>query len=360
MSRLMACGAVDLFSNTILAANGGAPGLRVNEGHALIVDGYEQALYDYLKREFPLGVKVNQVEASGEVHIWNEQRKIASNTKAIDPKLGIGTTTPDFGITITDTDYGRDNWQNAVPHTYANRIQYDYFRMKSQERYGSFEDLNAKDYNDMFVDFAKVTSNDFWNGKATSLNDTSSTYKAEYCGILSQITDVSAIASGTKIADALRRKIASLGARLDYSAMPNVIAMNHETYQILIEEEESRSLYTQNITAEIIPGHVVPGIRTGTGTLPVILTPFIKPETKTTGSGDSAVTTTTHKIVALNTGMIDHVWWFNNGAKVFEIANSDSPYNNTRLLTDKMILDYSTYILRAPHTSAHFILNLTK
>lgn len=360
MKKYMACGAVDSYTSTILCANEGAPGLRVNEGHALIVDGFEQTLYDYLKRDFPLGVKVNQVEASSEVHVWNEQRKIANNTKAIDPRLGIGTTTPDFGVAVTDTDYGRDNWQQAVPHAYANRIQYDYFRIKSEERYGNFEDLNAKDYKDMFTAFAKTTTNDFWNGRATSLDDSSSTYKAEYCGILNQITDTSAIASGTKMVDALRRKMSSLAARLDYSAMPDVIAMNPVTYQMLIEEEESRSLYSQNITAEIIPGHVVPAIRTAGGLIPVIQTEFIKPETKTTGSGESAVTTTTHKIVALNSSMIDHVWWFNNGAKVFEIANPNNPYNNTRLLTDKMILDYSTYILRAPHTSAHFILTLTK
>lgn len=29
------------------------------------------------------------------------------------------------------------------------------------------EDLIAKDYNDMFVDFSRKTANDFWNGTGT-------------------------------------------------------------------------------------------------------------------------------------------------------------------------------------------------
>jgi hypothetical protein len=345
--RIMAAGAV--MENGIFAA---APGVNVNEGHALIVDQYEQVLYDYLKREFPLGVKVNSVEASGPIHIWNEQKAIPSNTTAIDPKLGFGTTTPDYAKPSADlnTDYQRDNWLNAVPRTYATRIEYDYFTLRAEQRYGTFEDLTAKDYNDMFVDFNKVTTNDFWNGRSTGLNDTASTYKFEYTGILNQITDTAAIASGTTIADAVNTKIANLQARLDYSGMPNVLAMNSATYDILCKQEQKNAngIYLRNVTTEIIPGVEVPAIHTYNGTLPVILTPFIKP---VTGTGK-----VTHKIVALNTSMIDRVWWFDNGPRVFEIANPNQPFANSRLLTNKMVLDFSTYILRGPQTGAHFVL----
>lgn len=344
--RIFATGAVNQDTNTIMASN--APGVRINEGHILEVDGYEPILHDYLKRDFPLGVKVNSIEASGSIHIWNEQKKIASNTQAMDPKMGVGTGTPDYGVPVTDTDYGRDNWQNAVPHLYGNRIQYDYFTLKAEQRYGAFEDLTAKDYNDMIVDFTRVTADHFWNGRATGLADTTSANKWEYCGILSQITDISAIGAGVTISDALNTKIASLQMRLDYSALPNVIAMNTATYDLLVKEEQKNTLYKQQITTEILPGHKVNGFYTYVGTLPIVLTPFIKPET-TDGK-------TVHKIVALNTNMIDRVWWFHNGAKFFELATPDNPLGNSRLLTDKMMLDFSTYILRAPHTGAHFIM----
>ena len=109
-----------------------------------------------------------------------------------------------------------------------------------------------------------------------------------------------------------------------------------------------RDRYTQQIGTEILPGHKVNGFYSYIGVLPIVLTPFIKTETK-----DGK---TVHKIVALNTEMIDRVWWFHNGAQFFELATPNNPLGNSRLLTDKMMLDFSTYILRAPHTGAHFIM----
>jgi len=342
LNRILAAGAVK--DNGIFAS---APGVNINEGHSLIVDGYEQILYDYLMRNFPLGIKVNSIEASGPVHIWNEQKTIPSNTTAVNPKLGFGSSTPDYAKPSADldTDYKRDNWLNCVPRMYATRIEYDYFALKAEQRYGTFEDLTAKDFNDMIVDFTKVTNNHFWNGASTDLASTA-TY--EYMGILSQITDTAAIADGTYIVDALNTKIASLQARLDYSAMPDVLAMNSATYDLLVQQERNRSTYFQEITTEILPGWSVPAIRCYHMTMPIVLTPFVKPVTGTS--------TTTHKIVALNSSMIDRVWWFNSTPQFFELANPNMPLGNSRLLTNKMMLDISSYILRGPQTGAHFIL----
>jgi hypothetical protein len=351
--RILAAGAIT--DGGIFAA---APGVNVNQGHALIVDGYEQVLYDYLKRDFPLGVSVNSIEASGPIHIWNEQKAIPNNTIAMDPKLGIGSTTPDYAKATLDSNYNRDNWWKAVPRTYGTRIEYDYFTLKSEQRYGTFEDLTAKDYNDMIVDFTKTTANDFWNGRSTGLADTASTYKFEFTGVLKQITDISAIADGTFIANALNTKIANLQARLDYFAVPDVICMNSATYDLLVNEEEGRSTYYQNITTEILPGHSVKGFNTYLGTLPIIQTPFVKPLVGD-GTNGVAVGSVKHSIVALNRSMIDRVWWFNSMPQFFELANPNMPLGNSRLLTNKMMLDFSNYILRAPHTGAHFTLTKT-
>lgn len=352
MQRILAAGAVN---NGVFAS---APGVNVNDGHALIMDGYEQILHDYLQREFPIGISVNSMEASGPVHMWNEQKAIPSNTTAMDPKLGVGSTTPDYAVATLNDDYQRDNWLNALPRLYGSRIEYDYFTLKAEQRYGTFEDLTAKDYNDMIVDFTKVTHNDFWNGRSTGLAATTGTYKFEYTGVLGQITDTAAIADGTFIANALNTKIASLQARLDYSGMPDVICMNSATYDVLVNEEEGRSTYYQNITADILPGHKVKGFNTYIGTLPIIQTPFIKPIVGT-GANGVEVGKVKHQIVALNRSMIDRVWWFNNAPQFFELANPNMPLGNSRLLTNKMMLDFATYILRAPHTGAHFMLTKT-
>lgn len=322
------------------------PGVTINEGHSLEVAGYEEILYDAIKRDFPIEVNFNTKESSGTVHVFNEQKKMPNNTMAMDPKLGVGVSTPDFGSTISDTDYGRDNFQNAVARLYGGRIQYDYFTMKMEQRYGSFEDLTIKDYNDMINAFNKTKANDFFNGRSTALDDVSSTYKYELTGILSQITDSSPIADGVFIADAINSKIASLQARLDYTGMPDVLCMNAVTYDLLVQEEKGRANYMQDITAEITPGWSVPAIRTYAGTLPIMVTPFIKPTT----SGS----TTTHTIVALNQKYIDKIWWIQNGVQFLEFQNADQPLSNQRLLTDKQMLEWSSYILRFPYTGMHF------
>jgi len=325
------------------------PGIDINQGHALVVSDYERVLYDYRLRDFAIDLNVNSIRATGYPHSFNEQTKIPSNTTAVDPKLGFGTTTADYAKPSADldTDYGRDNWKNAFVKAYASRIEYDYFTRKWEENYGSFEDLVAKDYNDMIVDYVKTTTNDFFNGRSTSISDVSSTYKFEYCGILNQITDTSAITSGL-IADNLNTKISNLQARLDYSGFPDVLCMNSATYNILVQEELARSINIRDIKADIVPGWKVPAIDCYHMTMPILITPFIKPVT--------VDTTVTHKIVALNQSMIDKIWMFNDGPEFFDFADPAMPLGNSRLLTNKAMLSFQNYILRGPQTGAHFVL----
>ena len=321
-----------------------------NEDHMLVVGDYDNVLHDYLKRDFSLGIKVNSVRASGYPHVWNEQKAIPSSTTAVDPKVGFGTAgAPSYKPATLSVNYNRDNWSTAFCRCYATGIRYDFFTREMEKNYGTFEDLTAKDYNDMFVDFTRTTANDFWNG-TTTLNSTAA---FTYAGVLSQITDMSPIAAGTTISDALNTKIASLMASLDYAGMPNVIAMNPSTYDILCKQEAARSIYMRNVETEIVPGIKVPGFYTPQGLLPIILTPFIKPDTTTTAGK------VIHSIVALNTDMIDRIWMFNDGPRVFEIANPDTPLANDRLLTDKFVLDFANYIVHGAQTGAHFILKHT-
>lgn len=349
MARQKFSAALQTGQNGMPLAAAGNPVTVYNEDHMLVVGDYDHILHDYLKRDFAIGLKVNSVRASGYPHTWNEQLAIPENTKAVDPRVGFGTAdAPSYRPKTLNNDYKRDNWKQAFVRCYITGIRYDYFTRRVEENYGTFEDLTAKDYNDMFTDFTRKTCNDFWNGKS-KLNDTTS---FEYSGVLSQITDVTAIADGTTISDALNTKIANAMARLDYSAMPDVIAMNPATYDVLVKEEQARKLYVRPVDAEILPGQKVTGFFTPMGVLPIVLTPFIKPEVATDGK-------VTHKIVALNTSMIDRIWMFDDGPKVFEIANPDTPLANDRLLTDKFVMDFSNYIVHGAQTGAHFIMTKT-
>lgn len=317
-----------------------------NENHMLVVTDYDPVLKDYLKRDFAIGLKIKGKRASGWPHTWNEQLAIPENTAAVDPRAGFGTVdAPSYRPKTLNANYNRDNWKHAFARCYITGIRYDYFSRRMEQDYGTFEDLTVKDYNDMFVDFARKTSNDFWNGKS-ALDATDS---FEYCGILSQITDNTPIADGTTISDALNTKIANMMARLDYNGMPDVIAMNSATYDLLVKEEQARGIYHREIQTEILPGVKVTGFYTPVGVLPIVLTPFIKPEV----DKDGAVT---HKIVALNTSMIERIWLFDDGPKVFEIADPEMPLANDSLLTDKFVMDFSNYILHGAQTGAHFTL----
>lgn len=333
---------------TLVKADATNPITVYNENHMVVVGDYDPVLRDYLKRDFSIGLKVNSVRASGYPHVWNEQKAIPSNTTAIDPRYGFGSAEngANYRKDTLAADYNRDNWSTAFCRCYTTGIRYDFFSREMQNNYGTFGDLTAKDYNDMFVDFAKVTANDFWNG-TTALDSTSA---FTYQGVISQIgaANTSGIASGTKIADALVTKITSLMARLDYEGYPDVIAMNPATYDILIKEEQERQIYSRPVDVEIIPGVSVPGFYTPVGVLPILLTPFIKPVV--------AEGKTTHQIVCLNSKAIDRIWMFNDGPRVFEIANPEQPYANQSLLTDKFVLDFANYIVHGVSTGQHFIL----
>lgn len=325
-----------------------------NENHMLVVNDYDHVLHDYLKRNFSLGVKVNSVKSSGYPHTWNEQKAIPVNTTAVDPQIGFGTKdAPSYRPKTLVDDYKRDNWKHAFARCYTTGIRYTYFTRQMENNYGTFENLTEKDYSDMFVDFAKTTCDDFWNG--TTALDATDTFK--YCGVISQISankdNVTAIADGTKIADALNTKIANLMARLDYAGYPDVIAMNPATYDILIKEEAERSLYQREITTEIVPGVSVPAFFTPMGKLPIVLTPFIKPVVSTEAG------TTKHQIVAVNSAMIDRIWMFSEKPQIFEIANPEMPFANEALLTDKFMLDFANYIVHGVDTGMHFILEKT-
>lgn len=352
--RIKASGAID-NNKGIFAA---APGVNVNQGHQLIIDGYESVLHDYMKRNFTIGLMVNDIEASGPVHIFNEQKRIPTNTAAFDPKMGYASSgNPDYAKPgPLDADYQRDNWTNVIPRAYGSRIEYDYFALKSEQRYGDFVDLTAKDYDDMIVDFTKVKADHFWNGRAAGLADNSTGVgKFEYMGIIPQITslpaNVSAIANGTLIVDAINTKFANMMMRLDFEGYPEVIAMNAATWDILVREERNRNGVFVPIEKEIIPGWTVKTIATYAGDIPVLLTPYIKPVVGTTD--------VTHSIVFISPKMINRAWWFNSQPTMMEFANADNANANSRLLTNKGIMQFDSYFCRGLQTGNHFVMTKT-
>lgn len=319
--------------------------------HVIVIGDYDHVLHDYLKRDFAIQFKCNSVKALGYPHYWNEQKRIPSNTQAIDPKMGLGTSTPSYRPAVADVNYDRDNWNHAFCRTYVTGIRYEYFDREMAKNYGSFEDLIAKDTNDMMVDFTKTTVNDFWNGKSDMKKNDSANLK--YSGIISQITDIGQIAFGDNIADSITTKITNMMARLDYTYYPNVLAMNPATYDLILKQEGARDVYSRPVDIDIIPGISVPSFYTPVGKLPIVLDPFIKPAVAESGPNSGKMV---HQIIALNTDMIDRIWMFNDGPQIFNVENPEQPFNNDRLLTDMFILDFANYILQAPHTGAHFIM----
>lgn len=216
-----------------------------------------------------------------------------------------------------------------------------------QKNYGSFnEDLIAKDTRDMFVDYQRTIADEFWNGDSPTLNDTT---KWTYMGILNQIKTKTAIKEGT-IAENIQSKIAEAQSQTIYLGRPNVLCMNPVTYDLLCKEEakNEHNLYQMFVNVSIVPGVEVPAIRTQIGTIPIHLTPFIKV--------DKSGSTQTHKIVALNTKMIDRVWLFWDAPKMFVTQDPNQPLNNPALMQDKNLINFDTYILHGVDTPSHFIL----
>ena len=334
----------------MISAAGTQPTVTINKNHTLVVQDYDKDLKDYLKREFPIGVMCNSVRSTGYPHVWNEQKDIPHNTTAVDPQKGLGTddgANARYKLKTINANYKRDNWQNALPRCHITGIEYTFFDTQMQKHYGSFnQDLIAKDTQDMFVDYQRTIADEFWNGDSPSLTDTT---KWTYMGILSQITDTAKITIGT-IAENIQSKIAKAQAQTVWLGKPNVICMNPITFDLLCKEEakNERNLYQIIINTDIIPGINVPAIRTQIGTIPIHLTPFIK----VAESGS----TQTHKIVALNTSMIDRVWLFWDSPQMFVTLDPNNPIANPALMEDKNLMNFDTYILHGAHTPSHFIL----
>ncbi|WP_270649989.1 hypothetical protein [Megamonas funiformis] len=328
----------------------GTPNVTINKNHTLVIQDYDHDLKDYLNRSFPIGVMCNSVRSTGYPHAWNEQKAIPQNTKAVDPQKGLGSDeykNARYKLDTISTEYQRDNWQTALPRCHITGIEYSFFETQMQKNYGSFnEDLLAKDTNDMFVDYQRTVVDEFWNGDSPTLNDTT---KWTYMGILNQIKTKTAIKEGT-IAENIQSKIAEAQSQTIYLGRPNVLCMNPITYDLLCKEEakNEHNLYQMFVNVSIVPGVEVPAIRTQIGTIPIHLTPFIKVDT----SGS----TQTHKIVALNTKMIDRVWLFWDAPKMFVTQDPNQPLNNPALMQDKNLINFDTYILHGVDTPSHFIL----
>lgn len=336
------------FNGVYKASVEGKPNVNIDRGHTFVIHDFDKDLKDYQRRNFPMLEMIPSREAVNQPHVWNEQQAIPHNTEAVDPTKGVGTGTgkeASYKKKTLDENYKRDNWKQALVRMHITGIEYSWFDTKMQERYGSYiQDLLAKDLQDMFVDYNRTIADEFWNGDSPALDDTS---KWTYMGILKQITDnKDKVPAGTRIAQVLQTKIAKAQAQTVYLGSPNVICMNPITYDLLCQEEEKNAngLYTRSITTEIVPGVEVPAIRTQIGTIPIHLTPFIKVEG------------TKHKIVALNTNMIERVWLFNPAPMMFVTQDPNQPLNNPALMRDKNLMNLDTYILYGAHTPSHFII----
>lgn len=333
-----------------LKAASNTPNVAINKNHTLVVQDYDHNLKDYLNRKFPIGVMCNSVRSTGYPHVWNEQKVIPKNTVAVDPQKGLGSDDAQnarYKLNTINSEYDRDNWNTALPRCHITGVEFSFFDTQMQKNYGSFdEDLIAKDTMDMFVDYERTIADEFWNGDSASLNDKN---KWTYMGILNQIKNKYAITSGT-ISDNIQSKIAEAQAQTIWLGRPNVLCMNPVTYDLLCKEEakNEHNLYQMFVNVSIVPGVEVPAIRTQIGTIPIHLTPFIKV--------DKSGSTQTHKIVALNTKMIDRVWLFWDAPKMFVTQDPNQPLNNPALMQDKNLINFDTYILHGVDTPSHFIL----
>lgn len=358
----------------------------INQSHYLVMPNYERVMYDYIRRNIPVSVRARSIQANGYPHRFAEQKKLPQNAAFIAPNsaadYGLGTKT-------LDEDHGRE-FSLAYVKAMTSRLKYTYFEKRQTEQYGQFEQVIKNDMMDLMADFAKVKNQAIWTGGASSLQDTTSN---EYCGLLTQITDKSTVASGTKIADAVQTHIAERLSDLTWGGRPTAIYANPISIDLLIQEERERTGYQRNIDVEITPGNKVPGIITQAGTLPLIADPYI-PITSvytyaattdttvtsgktyftksgsvytkvasptgnpsTSGYYEIATTKKEHRFVMMNENLLDRIWFDSPNAMLFEIASPENPYNNTKLLTDKMVMQYDAYILRGAYAGFHSILS---
>ena len=321
-----------------------------NQSHYIEIPKFQDVMVDLLNRDVTILKRIQSLPATGHPTRYWEQTKLPHNAKFVDVRNG--EANGKYGVENLDTDYGRVE-RSAFLKAMTSRITFSMFDSELVRQQKDMDKLFDKDMNDMIVDFLKTQNDAIWNGKATSVMDSTSN---EYCGLITQITDSMTVANpfdlntetGVFLFDVIRTKVAEALADTRMGGRVSALYANPVTIDYLVNSELARKNLRINVSADKIDignGHLVPKIYTQAGELPLIPDPYIK---VTDAEGKK-----NHVIVGLNESLVERHYLTSDKPRLFKMGLGAD------LLDDYVAVLFDTVILKGADSHAHFKINFT-
>lgn len=227
-----------------------------NEG--IEVPVFEKTILDKTRKRGVLLQRVQTKAATGHPTRYFERVPHDSKHAWIDPRK------IDHALDTTVDIEERSAYIKAL----VDGITFTKFDREVYSQQGSmFGNFEAQNLNEVITDMLDAQDKAVWTGGATSLMDSSS---AEYCSLLTQITNKGTIAKDARLVKGIMDNVAALMYNKQYNVRPTAIYMNPLDIAKLNAQELDEKDKIKIYDTQVVEGIDVPAILTAAGKLPII------------------------------------------------------------------------------------------
>lgn len=298
---------------------------------AIEIPVFEQQIMDLTKKRGTLLQRVKSKKATG--HPTRYFEKLAHDNKAtfVNPR---------------DLDHNLDTQANRVERSalikaMVDGITFTKFDLEVTQQQSLFGDLMAQDLQEMVSDMLDAQDRAVWNGGATSLMDTESAKKDEYCSVLTQITKTGTIAATARLTTAIVQGVAALMYNKSYNVHPTAIYMNPLDKAALDVQEINEKDKVKTYDVEVLPGIKIDGIMTAAGILPIITDVYCPKG----------------KILITDENLLERQYVTSDSPRLYEMGNESIKTQKHDLATRYIAVLFDTFIVRAG-SYGHMVLTI--
>lgn len=270
---------------------------------ALIVDDFQREITDYLRRNSVLEGRMRYVPATGDISTYYEQNTINGGA-FVDTRNPSATASSN-----PRTPHG------VKVKALTNQVNFGHYDVTLGRQQNNFEDLKAKDLEDMLNAIGLTHGKALWRGTDTNL---SAPTTLQYVGLGKQITNTFTIAATDSIVSGIRAKVASMVASELYHLRPSAIYIDPIALYYLEEEVRTDQSKTEipPLSKTVVAGIEVPAIMTSAGPLPLIPEPFMLSSVNTDN------TKTDYGIAIVTESMIEYHYVGEKGMYLFQLGTT--------------------------------------
>ncbi|WP_235885889.1 hypothetical protein [Paenibacillus cymbidii] len=270
---------------------------------ALITDDFQREITDALRRNSVLDGRLEYTPATGDFSTYYEQNEI-NGGEFVNPRSPSATP-------VTNARSPHSLKVKAI----TNQVNFGHYDVTLGQQQGNFEDLQAKDLDDMLNAVGLTHGKALWRGSDTSL---SSPTTLEYRGIAKQITNIFRVGMTSSIVAGIRAKVAAMIASEKYLLRPSAIYIDPIALYYLEEEEReasNNSTQVSSLSKTVVAGIECNAILTAAGKLPLIPEPFMLSE-----ENEDRPDNTDYGIAIVTERMIEYHYVGKKGIYLFELG----------------------------------------